>query len=169
MNEIKKSLGFQEKAAATEVLRNIPQIYHPSVRMIDLNLMAHSLWCVECDMPLTLRNCVSDDSTAHKTLLQVRCLNCSKIFPITLSLLDKNGDCAAYCAGLITTSTSDLNYRKLADRCIEVSKQLDMLNSNEIPRPKNPGNVRPLPVAIPDNKVMDTFRKLSNKFLHQTY
>lgn len=151
-------LASQSKVFKSPSYAIVPQIYHPAVRMIDLNLIAHSLWCVKCNQPLSLRNCVSDDSNSCRTQLQVRCLHCSKVVPITLSLLDRNGDCVPYCSSLITKG-SNLNYKLLAERCLEVGMQLDLLNSL-IPRPDNRGRSRPTPtIEIPEEKIMKVFSK----------
>jgi len=134
----------------------IPQIYHPALRMIDLNLIAHRLWCDKCNQALSLRNCVSDDTNACRTLLQVRCLKCSRIIGLTLTLLDTNGDLASYCTNLITKG-SNLDLKSLADRCMEVGMQLEMLNSL-IPRPDNRGRSRTNPtVHIPEDKILNAF------------
>jgi hypothetical protein len=151
---VSRAPSFVNKQSASFI---IPKIYHPAVRMIDLNLMAHSLWCDKCNQPLSLRHCVSDNSNTCKTLLKVRCLKCLKIVPIKLSFLDSNGDCAPYCSSLITKD-SNLNYKLLAERCMEVGMQLDLLNSL-VPRPDNRGRSRPTPtIAIPDAKILKVFR-----------
>lgn len=74
--------------------QSLIQTFHFSkpLCLVNLNLLAKALWCNECDLPLSLRSCIEEQSWLDSTCLKVNCPQCDDIKVILLCNEDPDDD-----------------------------------------------------------------------------
>jgi len=108
---------------------DIPRLYNPTLRLVDLNLLAKILWCQQCCLPLSLRKAVLDKYNMYKSELHIKCLGCSEVKVVPLTLLGPDGNCGAYQKVLrIRYAKQDL--KVMTDKCLEANKQPSLIKQS---------------------------------------
>ncbi|XP_065335678.1 serendipity locus protein delta-like isoform X2 [Cloeon dipterum] len=95
----------------------VPQIFVPPFRLVDLNVLALKLWCSTCVLPLSLRDCVEDVESLFRSELKVGCPKCFKVAFVPLTLMEENGKLSAY-------GSEDILGSKLAGKNSEPSIEI---------------------------------------------
>lgn len=62
-----------------------PAILESCRRIVDLNLLAETLWCETCDVPLTLRSMLGEKMSGLNSTFKVHCNSCGHLKDVNTS------------------------------------------------------------------------------------
>ncbi|XP_071652436.1 uncharacterized protein [Temnothorax longispinosus] len=71
-----------KKKAAPPAVSNVPDFEICGRRIVELKTLALNLWCIACDIPLSLRYVKSEQKFGLASVLDVKCVKCNKIYTI---------------------------------------------------------------------------------------
>ncbi|XP_024884352.1 uncharacterized protein LOC112462679 [Temnothorax curvispinosus] len=83
-NNYAATIQRREKTCASEVQNNSPECLHAedslgSRRIVNLKVFGQQLWCLSCNIALSINNAVSEKNFGLASIFKVKCSQCGRL------------------------------------------------------------------------------------------